>query len=119
MPQGRRVRQDDETRESLKIRAEKKLSRSMLNAMTGEEGPLQAGALPSVKAQSVAAQQHLHQALDDDGRKVAKPPPKKPRLMQSRWSPRLFFSGGPRGWVHPTMQLCLESDDTNNQARCM
>lgn len=51
--------------------------RAMLNALTGEEGSLQAGALPSVKAASVAGATAIHQALGDEGKLVAKPPKKK------------------------------------------
>ena len=49
----------------------------MLNALTGEEGSLQAGALPSVKAASVAGATAIHQALGDEGKLVVKPPKKK------------------------------------------
>ncbi|CAK8985783.1 unnamed protein product [Durusdinium trenchii] len=77
MPQGRVVRQDDSTSELLKVQAQKKLDRGMLNEMTGDDGPLQAGALPAVKAASIGGAQALLKALDDDGKKVTKPPKRR------------------------------------------
>ena len=103
MPKGNTLRKDDTTKEALRITGEKKLDRGMLNAMTGEDGPLQAGALPSVKAQSIAGVQKVMQALDDDKAQVSKAPKKKKEkedvgesvepktVVQS--DPQLVFSG--------------------------
>lgn len=72
MPKGRTVRQDDITKEKLKVEGEKKLNRDMLNSLIGEEGPLQPGAMPNVKAASEAGKQLLLQNLDDDKKQVTK-----------------------------------------------
>ena len=103
MPKGNTLRKDDTTKEALRITGEKKLDRGMLNAMTGEDGPLQAGALPSVKAQSIAGVQKVMQALDDDKAQVSKAPKKKKEKEDAGESvepktvvqsdPQLVFSG--------------------------
>ena len=104
MPKGTVLRKDDTTKEALRIKGEKDLDRGMLKAMTGEDGPLQAGALPSVKAQSIAGVQKVMQALDDDKGQVTKAPKKRKEkepegdsvepktLVQS--DPQFFFQGG-------------------------
>ena len=73
------MRSDDETRESMKATATAMLDDPMFKAMTSEEGPLPAGALPAVKCASEAGAKKLLQSLDDDRKAVAKvkPEPKK------------------------------------------
>lgn len=76
MPQGRLLRQDDETGEETRASAKKKLSKDVFNALTGETGPLPAGALPAIKAASEQGKIAMFQALEDDGKgsaRVAKP----------------------------------------------
>lgn len=104
MPKGNTLRKDDTTKEALRIKGEKSLDRGMLNAMTGEDGPLQAGALPSVKVQSIEGVQKVMKALDDDKNQVTKAPKKKKEkgeeaesvepktILQS--DPQLFCPGG-------------------------
>lgn len=104
MPKGNTLRKDDTTKEALRIKGEKSLDRGMLNAMTGEDGPLQAGALPSVKAQSIEGVQKVMKALDDDKNQVTKAPKKKKEKGEEAESvepktilqpdPQLFCRGG-------------------------
>ena len=83
MPKGRVVRKDEKTSESMKVEAQKKLDRGMLNAITAEDGVLPAGALPTVKANSAAGAQALQAALEDDKNAVAKPKPKKTKREEA------------------------------------
>eukprot|EP00438_Fugacium_kawagutii_P015110 Skav214601 [mRNA] locus=scaffold57:783253:786317:+ [translate_table: standard] len=71
-PLDRLLRQDDETGEQTKATARKRLSQDMFNALTGETGPLPAGALPSIKAASEQGKVAMFQAMDDDGKEAAK-----------------------------------------------
>ena len=71
------VRRDDKTSELLSVTAAKKIDQEMLNALTGEDGPLQAGALPAVKTASQQGAIALHTALDDDKAQITKAPKKK------------------------------------------
>lgn len=73
MPQGRTIRQDDETEEQIKVAAKKRLNNDMFSALTDENGVLPAGALPAVKAASEAGQKALREALDDENKVTAKP----------------------------------------------
>lgn len=81
MPKGRSIRQDDITSEKLQVKATKDMNRDMLNAMTGEDGPLPSGALPEVKAATAAGQQNLLKALDEDKGKVEKSAKPKKRIQ--------------------------------------
>lgn len=97
MPKGRVVRQDDMTSESLKVMAAKKLDRDLLNAMTGEEGPLPPGLLPAVKATGNGGQK-LFEALDDEKRKVNKQanPKKKAQANEAaEVEPKTTLQWGP------------------------
>lgn len=97
MPKGRIVRQDDKTKETLKIAASKKIDRPTLESMISEEGPLASGALPSFKAASVAGQQKLQESLDEEGKKVekakAKPKarPKEPETIEPKTTAQCGF----------------------------
>ena len=91
MPAGRVLRQDDRTSESLSATATKNLDRSLLNALTSEEGGiLQAGAMPAVRAATEAGQKAVLDALDDDNRttskvkKVAKPKPQEAETVEPK-----------------------------------
>eukprot|EP00438_Fugacium_kawagutii_P031410 Skav205760 [mRNA] locus=scaffold1714:252812:253177:- [translate_table: standard] len=77
MPQGRILRQDDITEEALKVKGTKKLNKELFGALTGENGPLPSGVLPSIKAASEQGQKALMQAVADDGKAVAKPKKQK------------------------------------------
>ena len=72
MPQGRLLRQDDVTADTLKATATKKLDKDMFSALTGENGPLPTGALPSVKAATEQGQKAVLAALDDESKTVQK-----------------------------------------------
>ena len=72
MPKGRLIRQDELTQETLKAKASKKVDDAMLEALTGENGPLPAGLLPSIKTATEAGAKKLLTALDDEGKQVAK-----------------------------------------------
>ena len=77
MPQGRVLRQDDVTADSLKAKATKALDENMFAAMTGESGPLPCGALPAVKAATEQGQKAVLEALDDTSKAVVKEKKKK------------------------------------------
>ena len=79
MPSGRLLRTDDITAEEMKTTAHKTGGRNLLDAMTGEEGPLSAGACPIIKGISEAGQKLMWKAMDEEGKEVAKRPkvPKK------------------------------------------
>lgn len=72
MPQGRLLRQDDITQDSIKATAQKKLDKGTFQALTGEHGVLPAGALPSVKAANEQGQKAVLAALDDDKGPIVK-----------------------------------------------
>ena len=82
MPQGRVVRQDDESKESMKATADALCDQPMFKAMTSEDGPLPAGALPALKCASENGVKKIWQSLDDEKKAVAKvkaDPKKKPK----------------------------------------
>ena len=77
MPEGRMVRSDDITGETLSLEGTKKVNSEQVAALISEDGgPLQTGALPQVKADTQAGQQAIMQALQDD-EKVPKSKKKK------------------------------------------
>lgn len=98
MPKGRMVRRDDKTSELLTVTASKKVDREMLNALTGDEGPLQSGALPAVKTASQQGAIALHTALDDDKATVSKPPKKKRKEEKDpeEVEPKTLLQSGPQ-----------------------
>lgn len=104
MPKGRIVRQDDQTKDKLKISATKNIDRPTLEGLTSDEGPLPPGALPAFKAASVAAQQKLHESLDETGKKVEKPKakPKARAKDAENIEPKILSQWGSQGWVHET-----------------
>lgn len=63
MPEGRIVRQDNSTTESLKASSKTEDS-ELFNAMVADDGPLAAGSLPAVRAASEAGCKKLFQSLD-------------------------------------------------------
>lgn len=65
MPQGRLVRQDNSTSESLGLKGKTECNPDLLQALTSDEGPLKAGMLPGVKAASAEGQKKLLEALDE------------------------------------------------------
>ncbi|CAK9066934.1 unnamed protein product [Durusdinium trenchii] len=77
MPTGRVIRQEDSTSETLKMSATRKVGTEVQAALTGEDGPLQSGALPAIRAASEQGAKHLYSALDDEGKSIVKP--KKPK----------------------------------------
>ncbi|CAK9096979.1 Uncharacterized protein SCF082_LOCUS45505 [Durusdinium trenchii] len=77
MPTGRVIRQEDSTSETLKMSATRKVGTELQAALTGEDGPLQSGALPAIRAASEQGAKHLYSALDDEGKSIVKP--KKPK----------------------------------------
>lgn len=66
MPEGRQVRQDDETGERLTVTAQKKLGQELFAAMTGEDGPLASGALPAIKTATESGAKAVFSALDEN-----------------------------------------------------
>lgn len=105
MPQGRLLRQDDETGEETRVSARRKLSEEMFKGLTGESGPLPAGALPSIKASSEQGKIAMFQALDDDGKdaaRVSKPKkaktPKPPGEAE-QLEPKTIAESGPQETV--------------------
>ena len=98
MPQGRLLRQDDSTRDSLKVAGAKKLDQEMFSALTAEEGgPLAAGVLPHVKAATEAGARKVMQALDDDRSTVIKPKKlKAPKATEEQVVPKTPLQSGPQ-----------------------
>ena len=98
MPKGRLLRQDDATRDSLKIAGQKNLDDEMLKALTAEEGgPLAAGVLPHVKTATEAGGRKLMQALDDDRSTVVKPKKvKPPKATEEEVVPKTPLQSGPQ-----------------------
>lgn len=98
MPKGRMVRRDDKTSELLSITASKKVDQEMLNALTGDDGPLQSGALPAVKTASQQGAIALHTALDDDKNTVSKPPKRKREKGEDaeKVEPKTLLQSGPQ-----------------------
>lgn len=72
MPQGRVVRQDELTKEKFGAKATSQVDAAMFQALTGEDGPLPAGLLPSIKTGTEAGAKRLFQALDDENKQVVK-----------------------------------------------
>lgn len=72
MPQGRVVRQDELTKEKFGAKATSTVDAAMFQALTGEDGPLPSGLLPSIKTATEAGTKKLFQALDDDNKQVIK-----------------------------------------------
>ena len=83
MPQGRLIRQDDLTADTLKATATKKLDKDMFSALTGGHGALPTGALPSVKAATEQGQKAVLAALDDEVKTVNKAK-KQPRKQDEK-----------------------------------
>ena len=77
MPKGKKVRQDDKSRESQSLVANTKVDKAMLEALTSEEGAFRPGQMPATLAATEAGQKKLLQALDDDRNNVAKAPKSK------------------------------------------
>ena len=78
MPEGRLVRQDDETFEGIKMKGTSKpLGREVVEGLIADDGLLAGGALPAVKAASEAGSKTLLQLLDDDAKPIQKMPKKK------------------------------------------
>ena len=76
MPKGRLIRQENSTCESMALVANTKVDKDVMEALTGEDGPLAAGILPAVKAETQEGQKKLLQTLDEDC-EVKKRPPKR------------------------------------------
>ena len=100
MPEGRQVRQDDETGERMSVTAQKKLGKELFAAMTGEDGPLAAGALPAIKAATENGAKSVFQALDDDNKTVARPKkiPKPKTSEPEEVVPKTISESGPLGF---------------------
>ena len=98
MPEGRMVRQDDERNEKLKLDATKKVDKELLSALTTDEGgPLAAGALPNIKADSAAGQIAVLEALAGDGEKVVKvKKAKKEKTESTEVEPKTVLQYGPQ-----------------------
>lgn len=117
MPQGRLLRQDDETGEETRASARKKCSQDVFNALTGDTGPLPAGALPNIKAASEQGKIAMFQALEDDGKgaaRVAKP--KKAKAPKAageaeQVEPKTITQSGPQETVLgiPILVFCWAS----------
>ncbi len=103
MPEGRVIRQDDTNTERLKVSAHKKLNAELLNSFIAEEGgPLPAGALPNVVADTEKGQQAVLQALEE-GSQVQKPKKKKiPKEEPETVEPKTVHQRGPQ---NPVVQL--------------
>ena len=111
MPAGRVLRQDDRTSESLSAKATKDLDRSLLNALTAEEGGiLQAGALPAVRAATESGQKALLNALDDDNKTVAKvKKAAKPKVTDGEpVVPKTVLESGPQIHTGHTFETSLK-----------
>lgn len=101
MPQGRMIRQDDEVADQVKVSAQKRLNNELFDAMTGENGVLPAGALPSVKTATEAGQRALQEALDDDGKAVTARSKKRPKKAETNdaeeVTPKTTLESGSQG----------------------
>ena len=97
MPAGRMMRTDDVTAEELKTTANKTGGRNLLDAMTGEDGPLAAGACPTVKGCSEAGQKLIWKALDEESKEVAKKAkPPKDKNINETVVPKTILELGPK-----------------------
>ena len=98
MPQGRVIRQDDVTADSLKAKATKTLDDNMFAALTGESGPLPCGALPSVKAATEQGQKAVLEALDDTSKTIVKEKKRKPNPSEAAEpvKPKTLLEWGPQ-----------------------
>lgn len=65
MARGRLVRKDDVHKESMSVQGKVRMDKDMLGALTGENGPLQAGAVPEVHGATDAGAKKLFQALGE------------------------------------------------------
>lgn len=74
MPVGRMLREDQIVKESMKARGKTQSDKAMMDALTGADGILSAGALPGVKAASEEGQKKLLQMMDDENKPVKKAP---------------------------------------------
>ncbi|CAK9058346.1 30S ribosomal protein S6 [Durusdinium trenchii] len=80
MPAGRLIRQDNSASEKMTAKATSS-DQDLFNAMI--ETALPAGALPAVKAATEAGAKKLLEAIDDEGKAVAKVKAKKPQKGES------------------------------------
>lgn len=71
-PEGRMIRQDDLTQDTLAAKATKECDTAMFQALIGENGPLCCGALPSVKSIPESGAKKIFQALDEERKQVEK-----------------------------------------------
>lgn len=77
MPKGRLIRQDNTTSESMALLATTKVDKDVMQALTGDDGPLAAGILPAVKAETQEGQKKLMQTLDESTEVKKRTPPKR------------------------------------------
>lgn len=113
MPQGRLLRQDDVTADSVKATAVKKLDKDMFSALTGENGLLPTGALPSVRAATEQGQKAVMAALDDESKNVQKA--KKPTRKAEDKEPEQVTPKTVLEWgiseIHPVFEPPIKSQE--------
>jgi len=95
MPEGRQVRQDDETGERLTVTAQKKLGQELFAAMTGEDGPLASGALPAIKTATESGAKAVFSALDENKQIVKPKRTKKETTEPEEVVPKTISESGP------------------------
>ena len=92
---------EDATSESMAIKASEKGNRELVESLTGEGGPLQAGLLPAAPVNNEKA---LHEAFGETTNAIKTPKPKKSESTEKA-EPKTFVQRGPPGFTRKNVYL--------------